>query len=295
MIMKRLNILEKIIIEKKLFIKKNQNLSIYTKRNQKYDIEKFTNFLSYNNKKIDLDLTRKFISELNKEYSNKSILRIISHLRNFCNVLEKKKIIKNNFFNDLSNPKIEKKLPFVATIKEIDELINSVDLSKKFGYRDKSILEIIYSTGIRVSELHKLNIEDIDLDINQAVVFGKGNKYRSVIFGNSTKIILKKYLFERAKNIKNEKAFFLNNQGERLAIRTIQYIVKKYVTLSSLNDKFHTHTLRHSFATHLLDGGADLRVVQELLGHSSPKTTEIYTHISVEKSREIYTKAHPKA
>jgi|TARA_B110000263_G_scaffold250126_1_gene270695 site-specific recombinase XerD len=288
-------IIEKIIIEKNIFIKKNYNLSIYTRRNQKYDIEKFINFLYQNNKNFDLDLARKFISELNKKYSNKSILRIISHLRSFCNILAKKKIISNNFFNDLSNPKIEKKLPIVATIKEIDQLIDSIDLTKKYGIRDKSIIEIIYSTGMRVSELHKLNLGDIDLEMNQAIVFGKGNKYRSVIFGNSAKNLLKKYLLNRDKFKINEKAFFLNNRGERLSIRTIQYIVKKYVSLSSIDNKFHTHTLRHSFATHLLDGGADLRVVQELLGHSSPKTTEIYTHISVEKSRDIYTKAHPKA
>ena len=168
-------------------------------------------------------------------------------------------------------------------------------MTKKYGIRDKSIIEIIYSTGMRVSELHKLNLGDIDLEMNQAIVFGKGNKYRSVIFGNSAKNLLKKYLLNRDKFKINEKAFFLNNRGERLSIRTIQYIVKKYVSLSSIDNKFHTHTLRHSFATHLLDGGADLRVVQELLGHSSPKTTEIYTHISVEKSRDIYTKAHPKA
>lgn len=288
-------IIEKIIIEKNIFIKKNYNLSIYTRRNQKYDIEKFINFLYQNNKNFDLDLARKFISELNKKYSNKSILRIISHLRSFCNILAKKKIISNNFFNDLSNPKIEKKLPIVATIKEIDQLIDSIDLTKKYGIRDKSIIEIIYSTGMRVSELHKLNLGDIDLEMNQAIVFGKGNKYRSVIFGNSAKNLLKKYLLNRDKFKINEKAFFLNNRGERLSIRTIQYIVKKYVSLSSIDNKFHTHTLRHSFATHLLDGGADLRVVQELLGHSSAKTTEIYTHISVEKSRDIYTKAHPKA
>tara|TARA_B110000438_G_scaffold303616_1_gene366001 strand:- start:3189 stop:4070 length:882 start_codon:yes stop_codon:yes gene_type:complete len=293
--MKKIKLSEKIITEKELFIKNNQELSIHTKQNHKYDIQKFINFLLKNNKDLDLDLIRKFISELNKKYSNKSIIRIISNLRSFFNILEKKKIITYNFFNDLSNPKIEKKLPMVATIKEIDQLINSIDLSKKYGIRDKSIIEIIYSTGMRVSELNKLNIEDIDLEMNQAIVFGKGNKYRSVIFGNSTKNLLKKYLLKRDSYKNNEKAFFLNNRGERLSIRTIQHIIKKYVGISSIDNKFHTHTLRHSFATHLLDGGADLRVVQELLGHSSPKTTELYTHISVEKSRDIYTKAHPKA
>ena len=131
--------------------------------------------------------------------------------------------------------------------------------------------------------------------MNQAVIFGKGSKYRSVIFSQSTSNILKEYLNIRESYDAKEKSFFLSNSGKRLSIRSVQHIIKKYIKIAGLNPKYHTHTLRHSFATHLLDGGADLRVVQELLGHSSPKTTEIYTHISIEKSRDVYTNAHPKA
>ena len=146
-----------------------------------------------------------------------------------------------------------------------------------------------------VDDAEKLNIDEVDLKLNQAIIFGKGSKYRSVIFSDYSSKILDNYLKSRKPKNKNEKAFFLNKSGTRLSIRSIQHIVKKYINLAGLDPRYHTHTLRHSFATHLLDGGADLRVVQELLGHSSPKTTEIYTHISVEKSRDVYTKAHPKA
>ena len=174
-------------------------------------------------------------------------------------------------------------------------MIEMIDTDTKLGKRDKAIIELIYSAGLRVSEVNNLNIDDIDTQINQAIIFGKGSKYRAVIFSNFTSKVLKKYLDIRDESNKNEKGFFLNNVGKRLSIRSIQHLVKKYINLAGLNPKYHTHTLRHSFATHLLDGGADLRVVQELLGHTSPKTTEIYTHISVEKSRDVYTKAHPKA
>ena len=208
-------------------------------------------------------------------------------------MIEQEKIEKN-LFSEISPPKIGKKLPSIATTDEIDEMIRCIDKTKNLGKRDHAIIEFIYSAGLRVSEVNNLNIQDIDLNQNQAVIFGKGSKYRSVIFSESTSKILKDYL-EIRDNSKKEKAFFLSNSGVRISIRSIQHIVKKYISLAGLNPKYHTHTLRHSFATHLLDGGADLRVVQELLGHTSPKTTEIYTHISVEKSRDVYTNAHPKA
>jgi integrase/recombinase XerC len=286
----------KLIKLQNLYLEENYNLSMYTLRNKKNDIDKFINFMSINNNKnLSLDLLRKFISESNKIYSKKSILRIISNLKSFFDYLVKNSFLENNLFNEINNPKIEKNLPNIATIKEIDKLIDIISESNKLGTRDRAIIELIYSAGLRVSEAQSINLEDIDFEINQAIIFGKGKKYRSVIFGDKTKIVLRNYAKKRNPINEKTKAFFLNNKGERLSIRTIQHIVKKHMKAAGLNPDFHTHTLRHSFATHLMDGGADLRVVQELLGHSSPKTTEIYTHISVEKSREIYTKAHPKA
>ena len=286
----------KMIKLQNLYLEENYNLSIYTLRNKKNDIDKFINFMGINkNKNLSLDLLRKFLSESNEIYSKKSILRIISNLKSFFDYLVKNSFLENNLFNEINNPKIEKKLPNIATIKEIDKLIDIISESNKLGTRDRAIIELIYSAGLRVSEAQSINLEDIDFEINQAIIFGKGKKYRSVIFGDKTKIVLRNYAKKRNPINEKTKAFFLNNKGERLSIRTIQHIVKKHMKAAGLNPDFHTHTLRHSFATHLMDGGADLRVVQELLGHSSPKTTEIYTHISVEKSREIYTKAHPKA
>ena len=286
----------KLIKLQHLYLEENYNLSMYTLRNKKNDIDKFINFMSINNNKnLSLDLLRKFLSESNEIYSKKSILRIISNLKSFFDYLVKNSFLENNLFNEINNPKIEKNLPNIATIKEIDKLIDIISESNKLGTRDRAIIELIYSAGLRVSEAQSINLEDIDFEINQAIIFGKGKKYRSVIFGDKTKIVLRNYAKKRNPINEKTKAFFLNNKGERLSIRTIQHIVKKHMKAAGLNPDFHTHTLRHSFATHLMDGGADLRVVQELLGHSSPKTTEIYTHISVEKSREIYTKAHPKA
>ena len=286
----------KLIKLQNLYLEENYNLSMYTLRNKKNDIDKFINFMSINNNKnLSLDLLRKFLSESNEIYSKKSILRIISNLKSFFDYLVKNSFLENNLFNEINNPKIEKILPNIATIKEIDKLIDIISESNKLGTRDRAIIELIYSAGLRVSEAQSINLEDIDFEINQAIIFGKGKKYRSVIFGDKTKIVLRNYAKKRNPINEKTKAFFLNNKGERLSIRTIQHIVKKHMKAAGLNPDFHTHTLRHSFATHLMDGGADLRVVQELLGHSSPKTTEIYTHISVEKSREIYTKAHPKA
>ena len=286
----------KLIKLQNLYLEENYNLSMYTLRNKKNDIDKFINFMGINkNKNLSLDLLRKFLSESNEIYSKKSILRIISNLKSFFDYLVKNSFLENNLFNEINNPKIEKNLPNIATIKEIDKLIDIISESNKLGTRDRAIIELIYSAGLRVSEAQSINLEDIDFEINQAIIFGKGKKYRSVIFGDKTKIVLRNYAKKRNPINEKTKAFFLNNKGERLSIRTIQHIVKKHMKAAGLNPDFHTHTLRHSFATHLMDGGADLRVVQELLGHSSPKTTEIYTHISVEKSREIYTKAHPKA
>ena len=294
--MKVKKILNEIKYNKLIFLENRNHLSPYSLRNQRQDIETFISFL-YSNKEelLTIDIIRKFISVLRSNRSQSSVRRIISNLKMFFDYLTDNKIISKNLFTEISTPKIEKKLPSVATLEEIDLMIEKVDSKSKLGKRDKAIIELIYSAGLRVSEVNNLNLSDVDLSMNQAVIFGKGSKYRSVIFSQSTSNILKEYLNIRESYDAKEKSFFLSNSGKRLSIRSVQHIIKKYIKIAGLNPKYHTHTLRHSFATHLLDGGADLRVVQELLGHSSPKTTEIYTHISIEKSRDVYTNAHPKA
>ena len=294
--MKEKKILNEIKYNKLIFLENRNHLSPYSLRNQRQDIETFISFLYLNKEELlTIDIIRKFISVLRSNRSQSSVRRIISNLKMYFDYLTDNKIISKNLFTEISTPKIEKKLPSVATLEEIDLMIEKVDSKSKLGKRDKAIIELIYSAGLRVSEVNNLNLADVDLSMNQAVIFGKGSKYRSVIFSQSTSNILKDYLNIRESYEAKEKSFFLSNSGKRLSIRSVQHIIKKYIKIAGLNPKYHTHTLRHSFATHLLDGGADLRVVQELLGHSSPKTTEIYTHISIEKSRDVYTNAHPKA
>ena len=294
--MKVKKILNEIKYNKLIFLENRNHLSPYSLRNQRQDIETFISFLYLNKDELlTIDIIRKFISVLRSNRSQSSIRRIISNLKMYFDYLTDNKIISKNLFTEISTPKIEKKLPSVATLEEIDLMIEKVDSKSKLGKRDIAIIELIYSAGLRVSEVNNLNLADVDLSMNQAVIFGKGSKYRSVIFSQSTSNILKEYLNIRESYEAKEKSFFLSNSGKRLSIRSVQHIIKKYIKIAGLNPKYHTHTLRHSFATHLLDGGADLRVVQELLGHSSPKTTEIYTHISIEKSRDVYTNAHPKA
>lgn len=294
--MKVKKILNEIKYNKLIFLENRNHLSPYSLRNQRQDIETFISFLYLNKDELlTIDIIRKFISVLRSNRSQSSVRRIISNLKMYFDYLTDNKIISKNLFTEISTPKIEKKLPSVATLEEIDLMIEKVDSKSKLGKRDIAIIELIYSAGLRVSEVNNLNLADVDLSMNQAVIFGKGSKYRSVIFSQSTSNILKEYLNIRESYEAKEKSFFLSNSGKRLSIRSVQHIIKKYIKIAGLNPKYHTHTLRHSFATHLLDGGADLRVVQELLGHSSPKTTEIYTHISIEKSRDVYTNAHPKA
>lgn len=294
--MKIKNILKNLEKNKNPFFSSRKHLSKYSLRNQRQDIDSIIVYFRKNiNEELNIDSIRKFISESRVNKSQGSIRRIISNLKIYFEYLIEKKILSKNFFKDISSPKSEKKLPSIATTEEIDKMINLIDISTDLGKRDHAIIEFIYSAGLRVSEVNNLNLDDVDTTINQAIIFGKGSKYRAVIFSNSTSEVLNKYLSIRKDQNSEKQGFFLSNSGNRLSIRSIQHVVKKYINLAGLNPKYHTHTLRHSFATHLLDGGADLRVVQELLGHTSPKTTEIYTHISVEKSRDIYTKAHPKA
>jgi len=294
--MKIKKIIKDIEKNKSTFLENRKHLSHFSLRNQSQDIETFIAFINNNcNEYLKIDLIRKFISELRLNKSQGSIRRIISNLKIYFDFLIDNKIFTKNLFSEISTPKMEKKLPSIASLEEIDKMIGKADPNSKLGKRDKAIIELIYSAGLRVSEVNNLNMNDVDTKINQAIIFGKGAKYRSVIFSDFTSKVLENYLSIRVTSSNKENGFFLSNSGKRLSIRTIQHIIKKYIKLAGLNPKYHTHTLRHSFATHLLDGGADLRVVQELLGHTSPKTTEIYTHISVEKSRDVYTKAHPKA
>jgi site-specific recombinase XerD len=197
--------------------------------------------------------------------------------------------------------KKEVKLPRFLTDDEVVRLIDSPKLgtySETLRNRDVSLLELVYASGLRVSEVHGLNVGDVDFHSKTVRVIGKGDKERLTLLGFPAKTTLQRYINvdrPQVKDFGKSDSLFLSKQGSRLSIRSIQNLVKKYSRLAGLGNEVHTHTLRHSFATHLINGGADLRVVQDLLGHSSPSTTQIYTHVTGVEARKSYLNAHPMA
>jgi len=234
-----------------------------------------------------------------REYTPASINRKLASLRSFFRYLCRKKGLKVNPVLALSSPKLGKSLPVFLDKIEVNELLSLPDIKKPAGLRDWAILELFYASGMRVSELVGLNLLDIDLGSDEIRVFGKGKKERIVLTGSKAKQAMKRYLQEGRPQfigqIVDEKALFVNRFGGRLTVRSVQRMVKKYIRIMGERRKVSPHTLRHTFATHLLEGGADLRSVQELLGHASLSTTQIYTHVTEERLKLVYDQAHPRA
>ncbi|MCH7706133.1 MAG: tyrosine-type recombinase/integrase [Chloroflexi bacterium] len=198
----------------------------------------------------------------------------------------------------VSAPKLSHRLPVVASSEEIERLMNAPDTTRAAGVRDRALLELLYAAGLRVSEAQALDRGDVDIESRSVRIMGKGSKPRSGLFGSAAAQWLATYLGDVRTawaGRRSGDALFLSQYGSRLSVRAIQMMVKKHALKAGLDPQFHTHTLRHSFATHLLDGGADLRVVQELLGHATPATTQIYTHVSTAQARKVYLAAHPRA
>jgi len=292
------------------FLKNEKNYSNYTIVSYRNDLIQFFNYLKLYRilkddkiEDVDRSVMRKYIVYLKKsDYSARSISRKISTVRSFFKFCLREGIIKVNPTINLITPKIDKKLPYFLYLQEVNKLIETPLKNTIFGIRDSAILELLYGTGIRVGELVNLNICNIDLYEKTIIVFGKGSKERILPLGNPSIRAIKEYLSSRnlfKKNIfvnKNDlEALFLNRLGGRLTTRSIRRIIIKYMKMAGLNKKISPHVLRHSFATHLLGGGADLRSVQELLGHKSLSTTQIYTHITKERLKTIYKKSHPRA
>ena len=229
-----------------------------------------------------------------------TIARKIAALRSFFKYLTLQGVVEQNPLHNLRTPKCPKKLPGFLYIREIDELLRFEDTTPK-GLRDRAILEVLYGAGIRVSELTGLNLGDLDLDRGYLRVYGKGAKERLTFLGKQGCKALADYLrkgrpFYLAQgSAPGERAVFLNKDGTRLSARSVRRLLDSYVRRAALEKKVSPHTLRHSFATHLLEGGADLRSVQELLGHVNISTTQIYTHLSREQVKKAYNKAHPRA
>ena len=279
-----------------------KNASEHTIRNYKLDLESFDKFLAEKNKnikveKIDKNHIRSFLGHLYEENSASTIARKISTLRCFFRFLIKEGALTKNPASLVSIPKQSKYLPQVFSVDEIFNLLELEFKDSLLGMRDRAILEFLYSCGIRVSELVGLNLKDIDFSGNVIKVKGKGKKERIVPVGEKAKTALNEYLEKRDKEFPYDlgSPVFVNNKGGRITTRSIARIIKKYILQGNIFRNLSPHSFRHTFATHLLEGGADLRSIQELLGHASLSTTQKYTKVSVDKLLEVYDKTHPRA
>jgi len=251
---------------------------------------------------VDRKIVRSFLAFLvDRDYKRSSISRKLSVLRGFYRWLVSEQLSLTDPVPRRSVMKKENKLPRFLSNEEVSRLIASPKLGgsgELLVNRDVALLELIYAAGLRVSEVNSINIGDLDLEGKTLRIIGKGDKERISLIGKSAAIALGNYINKdraKVKNIDQINAMFLSVRGTRLSVRSIQAVVKKHSRLAGLGNEVHPHTLRHSFATHLINGGADLRVVQDLLGHSSPATTQIYTHVTGVESRKSYMESHPLA
>lgn len=295
-------------------LKYERNVSRHTLRNYTSDLGQFHDFLAPPKddgsrddvpvEQIDNITIREWMSELRSEGLKKtSIARKLASLRTFFQFLVREGIVEMNPAKLVNTPRIERKLPTHLSIEDIVRFIETPDLNTDLGRRDRAILEFLYATGMRVSELVNLNLRDIDFKEKLVRVTGKRKKQRILPFGDPALQSLMYYLNEARHEFlqnappfeRDEQAVFLNYQGTRISERSVGRMIDKYIKMCPDIKNISPHSLRHSFATHLLDSGADLRDIQELLGHARLSTTQIYTQVSMEKLIEVYDKAHPKA
>ncbi len=276
------------------YLEIERNYSLHTLVNYRVDLKELEDFLQGRDlKQIDYFLLRKFLAYLaGKNLSKKSISRKISTLKSFFKFLVKEEILDDNPAASLIYPRLEKNLPKFLTEEDMRRVLEIVEEKEVWGLRDKALLEFLYSTGARVAETSSLRIEDVDLISGIVKVKGKGKKERLLPLGEPAILAIKNYLDRR---LYHSSYLFINRRGGRLSERGIRMIVDKYIKKIALTVKVSPHTFRHSFATHLLNRGADLRSVQELLGHSSIATTQIYTHLSIDSLKRVYKRAHPRA
>lgn len=266
------------------------------------DARKLINYFSGSNKSFisanlsDLEQFVSFLSELGMESS--TLARIISGIRAFYNFLQEEEIIADNPTEQLDTPKITRKLPEILSIEEIEQILSVIDLSKFEGHRNKAIIEVLYGCGLRVSELINLKMMDYFTDESILRVIGKGDKERYIPIGSKAKNALYYYIEYSRPHYpmitQYQQYIFLNRRGKKLTREMIFIIVKDYAAKAGIQKNVHPHTFRHSFATHLVENGADLFAVQEMLGHSSITTTEIYTHVSMSYLRDVIDNFHPR-
>ena len=280
-----------------------RQLAGHTVRNYVNDLVPFIEYLDERGvtdlAQVDRLFLRGYLAWLiSQDFSRSSVARKLSALKAFFRFLRQTGEIGVDQTDLVSGPRREKRLPAIASSFEIDRLLDAPDVATDAGIRDRALLELLYAAGLRVSEANTMDLDDLDLTAKEVRVVGKGSKPRVALIGEHCVRWLERYLRDARPKFtsrRSDAAVWMNQSGGRLSARSIQRIVKKYALAAGLDPDFHTHSIRHSFATHMLDGGADLRVVQDLLGHSSPATTQIYTHVSTERARAVYLGAHPRA
>jgi integrase/recombinase XerC len=291
-------------------LRTERNVSPHTLRNYLSDLAQFQNFLrerelsldstgSIDVRKVDIHVVRAFLASLAGDRKKSSIGRKLAALKGFFRYLIAQKQIEKDPLLLIHSPKQEKPLPTFLSVDDVFQLLGGIKVKTGLDVRDRAVLEVFYSCGVRVSELVGLNWADIDFQLGIVRVVGKGSKERIVPIGEIALAALRDYAQEQRKkwnlSCKGETPVFLNNRGERITTRSVARIVEKHLKQAGIQIKMGPHGLRHSFATHLLNSGADLRVIQELLGHASLSTTQRYTHLNLDQLTAVYDKAHPRA
>jgi integrase/recombinase XerC len=295
------------------YLRDQKGYSQHTIRNYRIDLTQFSEFLvsrealpdgqeaDQDMEAIDALVIREYLGSLFGRFARSTIARKLSAVRSFFLFLEKKGIVMTNPAGDIATPKLGKYIPVYLPVDDVFRLLERPDRKKPLGLRDLAILEVLYSCGIRVSELEALDISGVDFEERLVTVIGKGDRERIVPIGRIALKAVRNYL-EATRNLRKgdgndsqDGPLFINFRGGRLSGRSIARIIKRYAAESGLSPEISPHSMRHTFATHLLDGGADLRSVQELLGHASLSTTQRYTHVSLDRLMEVYDKAHPRS
>lgn len=275
-----------------------RNLATNTIQAYSKDLDYLIDQIENKRENFQLNILQEVINDYRKNHSDKSVLRLIASLKSFSKYLYSEKIIEEDIGSTIESISTTFTLPKTLDIQTVLSLIESIKPIDSKSIRDRLIFEFLYGTGCRISELVNTDLQDIDFDDNIIKIrFGKGSKQRLIPLGKSLKISVEAYVIQVRNNLLNSNksdALLLNSRGKRLTRQSIWSVINKYAIEQGIKD-LTPHTLRHAFATHLLEGGADVRVVQELLGHSSINTTQIYTHVTVDKLRETFIQTHPRA
>jgi len=285
------------------YLRAGRNASPYTVKNYGNDIGQFLDYCRAQGvsslAQVDRLLLREYLAELAAAgYVEASVARRVAELRSFGDFLVREGVLERNPFRAVGAPRVPERLPRYLTVAELEALLAVPDTSTPLGLRDRAVVEVLYAAGLRVSELVGLDLADADLAQAQVRVVGKGSKERIGLLGRPAVKAVRAYLETGRPALLGRQptdALWLNHRGGRLTVRGVALMLEKAGISAGIRTPVSPHLLRHSFATHLLDGGADLRVVQELLGHASLATTQIYTHVSQSRAREVYMRAHPRA